>query len=128
MEIINTAILSISGLLLLFVGASRLINPVGTYAKNSGIKLEKEVNLLNEVRGISSVMLFGGIIILLGIIIPQLTLTSFIVATLIFLGFAIGRFISIGLDGRPNKLIIVGIGSELILGALNIFGVFKNLV
>lgn len=128
MEIINIVILAVSGLLLLSVGTLRSINPINAYAKNSGIKLANEVNLLNEIRGISSVMLFSGVVILLGIIIPQLTLTSFVVAALIFLGFAIGRLLGVVIDGKPNKLIVVGIASELILGSLNIFALVKLLM
>ena len=121
MEIFKIVILSLSGLLLFFVGTMRLINPIKTYLKNSGIKLENDVNLLNEMRGVSSVMLFGGIIILLGTIIPKLTITSFVVATLILIGFAIGRLLGIVIDGKPNKLIVQGLVSELVLGAANIF-------
>ena len=128
MGIFNIVTLSLSGLLLLAMGTLRITNPIKNYLKNSGIKLENEVNLLNEVRGVSSVMLFGGIIILLGIIIPKLTFASFVVATLIFIGFAIGRLISIGLDGKPNKLLIQGLIFELVLGSLNIFGLVNNLV
>ena len=128
MEIINIVTLSISGLLLLTVGALRISNPIKNYSKNSGIRLENEVNLLNEVRGVSSVMLFGGIIILLGTIIPKLTIVSFVVATLILLGFALGRLLSIGLDGKPNKLIVQGLVSELVLGAANIFCLITTLV
>ena len=91
MEIFKIVTLSISGLLLLTVGTLRISNPIKNYLKNSGIKLANDVNLLNEMRGVSSVMLFGGIIILLGTIIPKLTISSFVVATLIFIGFAIGK-------------------------------------
>ncbi|MEE9361126.1 MAG: DUF4345 domain-containing protein [Cellulophaga sp.] len=128
MQLLNIVTLSISGLLLLTVGTLRLISPIKNYLKNSGIKLEKEVNLLNEVRGVSSVMMCGGILILLGTIIPKLTTASFVVATLIFLGFAIGRLLSIRLDGKPNKLIVQGLVSELILGSLNLFCLFYNLI
>ena len=128
MEIMNIVTLSITGLLLLTVGTLRISNPIKNYSKNSGIKLENEVNLLSEVRGVSSVMLFGGIIILMGIIIPKLILTSFVVATLIFIGFAIGRLLSIGLDGKPNKQIVQGLISELVLGAANIFCLVNALV
>lgn len=127
MEIFNIVTLSISGLLLLTVGTLRLISPIKNYFKNSGITLEKEVNLLNEVRGVSSVMMCGGILILLGTIIPKITTASFVVAILIFLGFAIGRLLSIRLDGKPNKLIIQGLISELALGFLNLFCLFNIL-
>ena len=121
MEIIKIVTLSLSGLLLLFVGAMRLSNPIKTYLKNSGIKLENDVDLLNEMRGLSAVMLMGGILILLGTVISQLTFTSFVVAILIFLGFAIGRLLSMRVDGKPNKQIIQGLFFELVFGALNIF-------
>ena len=128
MEIFKIITLSLSGLLLLFVGAMRLSNPIKTYLKNSGIKIENEVNLLNEVRAISSVQLLGGIIILLGTIIPKLTIISFAAATLIFLGFAIGRLLSIAFDGKPNKLIIQGLIFELGLGSANLFCLVNALV
>ena len=128
MEIVNIVTLSISGLLLLSVGTLRLSNPIKNYLKNSGIQLANDVNLLNEMRGVSSVMLFGGIIILLGTIVPKLTIASFVVAVLIFLGFAIGRSVSIRVDGKPNKLIIQGLISELVLGAANVFCLINALV
>lgn len=121
MEMFNIITLGISGLLLFGVGTSRLSNPVKNYLNNSGIKLNQDVDLLNEIRGTSALMLSGGIIILLGIIIPNLTKSSFIVASLIFIGFAIGRILSIAIDGKPNKKIIQGLSSELILGSLNIY-------
>ena len=128
MDIFNIIVLGLSGLLFLTVGGFRLSNPIKTYLKNSGIQLENEVNLLNEVRGVSAVMLFGGVIILLGILIPKLTFTSFVVATLIFLGFAVGRLLSMALDGKPNKLIIQGLIFELVLGALNVFCLVNSLM
>ena len=128
MEIIKIVTLCLSGLLLFFVGSMRLSNPIKTYSKNSGIQLTNDVNLLNEMRGISAVMLFGGIIILLGIIVPKLTFTSLVVAALIFIGFAIGRLLSTSLDGKPNKLINQGLIFELVLGVANIFCIITTLV
>ena len=121
MEIIRIAILSLSALMLVFVGVMRLSNPIKTYLKNSGIKLENDASLLNEMRGVSAVMLSAGIIIALGTFIEKLTFTSFVIASLIFLGFAIGRLISLKTDGKPNKQITQGILFELVLGAANIF-------
>ena len=127
MEIVNIVILSLSGLLLLMVGTLRLSNPIKNYAKNSGIKLENDTDLLNEMRGVSSVMLFGGIIILLGTIIPELRMTSHIVAILILIGFAIGRLVSMGVDGKPNKQIVQGLIFEIVLGGANIFSLVSAL-
>lgn len=128
MEIFKIVILSLSGLLLFFVGTMRLINPIKTYLKNSGIKLENDVNLLNEMRGVSSVMLLAGVIILLGTFIPEMTLISHSFAILLLLGFAIGRLLSFGLDGKPNKLIVQGLIFELVLGGANVFCLVNTLV
>jgi hypothetical protein len=122
MEIFNIVVLLISGLLVFtFAGILRLVNPVKNYLKNTGIKLENEVNLISEARGMSSVMMFGGIMIMLGIIIPKLVLVSHIIAILLFFGYAFGRIVSIIVDGKPNKLILNGLVSELVLGTLNLF-------
>ena len=129
MEIFNIVVLSISGLMLFtLAGLLRLINPIENYWKNSGIKIENEVNMLSEVRGMSTVMLLGGIVILLGTIIPELTPTSFIVAILLFGGYAIGRLLSFGIDGKPNKMIIIGLVSEVVFCSVNTFCLVTILV
>ncbi|MCG8306154.1 MAG: DUF4345 domain-containing protein [Cytophagales bacterium] len=121
MEIISIVILSLSSLLLIFVGVMRLSNPIKTYLKNSGIKLENDTSLLNEMRGVAAVMLCVGIIVLFGTFTERLTFTSHFVASLIFIGFVIGRLISLKTDGKPSKQITQGILFELILGAANVF-------
>jgi len=128
MEIVSIVTLSISGLLLFVAGTSRLINPIKNYLKNSGITLENEVNILNEARAVGSVMMLSGVIMLLGIISSELTLTSHIVALLILFGFAIGRTYSMAIDGKPNKLLITGLISELVLGSINAFCLINLLV
>jgi hypothetical protein len=128
MEIFSIVVLALSGLMLLFVGTMRISNPIKAYSNNSGIQLTNDVNLLNEMRGVSAVMLFGGIIILLGIFIPEMKLTSFVVAILIFVGFLIGRLSSMRLDGKPNKEISQGMIFELVFGVLNIIGLVNIIV
>ncbi|MDC8003897.1 DUF4345 family protein [Aureisphaera galaxeae] len=122
MEIFKIIILSLSSLLLVFVGISRLSNPIKTYLKSSGIRLENDVNLLNEMRGVSVVMLCGGILTALGAMFSIFSFTSHVIAALIFLGFALGRIISMTADGKPNKQITQGIAFEVVLGAANVLG------
>ncbi len=126
MEIINIVVLSFSGLLLVYAGTMRLIKPLKslclkTYLDNPRTKLEGEVDIFNEMRGAGTSIAFGGVIILLGIIITQLMLASFVVAIVIFLGHAVGRLVSFRLDGKPNKQIAQGLISELVLGGANTF-------
>ncbi len=128
MEIAQIIILSLSSLLLTMVGISRLSNPVKNYAKNSGIQLSRDVNLLNEMRGVGAVMLCTGLVTLWGVFLPAITRSSFLVGTLIFIGFAIGRFVSIAADGKPGKEISQGIVFEIVLGSANLFGFVITLV
>lgn len=121
MEIVQTVVLALTGLFLVFIGTLRISNPIANYAKNSGIKLENDVNLLNEMRGVSAVMLCAGIIIGLGALISAFAFTSFVVGALLFLGFAIGRFVGWAVDGKPNKQISQGIMFELVFGAAHLF-------
>ena len=120
MEIFRIVILALSSLLLTFVGLMRLSSPIKTYLKNSGIHLNNDVNLLNEIRGNSAVMLLAGILIASGLFIVKLNLSAHLMALLIFLGFVIGRLISVKADGKPNKQITQGIAFELVLGIANV--------
>ena len=120
MEIFKIVTLAISGLLLfVLAGVLRLSNPIKNYLKNSGIKLDKDVNMLSEARGMSSVMLLGGLVVLSGTFVPEMAFTSLVIAIMLFLGFAMGRLISYGVDGKPNNQIIIGLTTEIVLGSLN---------
>ncbi len=126
MEIFKIVVLSLSGLLLTFAGITRLIKPLKSlclksYLGNPDIKIEEKVDILSEMRGDGAVISLAGIIILSGTILPQLTFTSFLVAVLIFLGFAIGRLLSLSIDGKPNKDLVQGTITEIVLSVVNIF-------
>ncbi|MEM7036452.1 MAG: DUF4345 domain-containing protein [Bacteroidota bacterium] len=121
METFYIIVSSLSALLLLMVGVTRLSNPKSAYAKNTGIELPDDVNLMNEVRGTSAMMLCGGILVALGIVLPEMKFASFVVGSLIFMGFAMGRMLSMNVDGKPHKLLVQGLGFELVLGGLNLF-------
>lgn len=133
MEIINIVVLSLSSLLLVFAGTMRLIKPLKslclkTYLDNPNIKLESEVDIFNEMRAGGAFTAFGGVIIFLGIILPQLMLASFVVAIVIFLGHALGRLVSMSLDGKPNQQLAQGLISELVLGVANTFCLVNVLI
>jgi len=120
MEIFKIVTLSLSGLLLFFVGISRLTNPIKTFEKSSGIKLQNDGDLLNEIRGVAGVMLTAGLLSIIGAFVIELSFAaSFVVAT-VFIGFAVGRTVSMKVDGKPNPKLIQGLMFELIFGALNV--------
>lgn len=128
MEILSIVTQSLSALLLIMVGMLRLADPIKNYAKNSGITFPGDVDVLNEMRAVGAVMMSAGFILVLGIFFDQMTMTSFVVGSLIFIGFLIGRSFGMVKDGKPNKQIIQGMVFELIFGALNVVCLFYNLV
>ena len=67
-------------------------------------------------------MFLGGVFALMGTVMADFRLTSFVVAILIFMGVSIGRGTSILLDGKPNTQIIRGLIFEQVLGILNFIG------
>ncbi len=126
LETYTTIVLGLSGILLTMVGLLRLTKPINTYSKNSGITLSNDVNLLNEIRGVSAVMLCSGVVIFFGAFLSQTRIYSIVVAIIIFIGFAVGRLISVIVDGKPNKQLMQGLIFELVFGMLNIFA-FLNI-
>lgn len=126
MEIFEIVVLGLSGLMLTFAGSMRLIKPIGSYcltaySNNPELKIEGKSDMFSEMRGAGLYTVFAGITIALGIFIPELKLTSFIVAIVLFGGYAIGRVVSISLDGKPGKQTFQGMIFEIIFGGLNAF-------
>lgn len=118
--IVSTVILVISGLILTIIGTATLFAPIA-FLGTTGIDLGGQINLLSEIRAPGAALLAGGIVILLGVFVAQLRLTSTVIAILMFLSYGLGRFLSIALDGMPAQSIVAATIVEIGLGLANIF-------
>ena len=132
MEIFETVVLALSGLMLTFAGSMRFLKPIGSYclksyADNPELKIEGKSSMFSEMRGAGLYTVFAGIIILLGTLLPQLQFTSFIVASIFYGSYAIGRLVSLGIDGKPNQQTFQGMIFEIVFGGLNVFCLFNIL-
>ncbi len=123
----ETIILAGTGRLFLFIGGTRTADPIRFYERSSGIPIANDVDLLSEVRGASGVMLLAGTTALIGAFLERLTTASLLVSTVLFLGFAVGRLLSLRLDGRPNASLIQGLIIELVLGSMTTFALLHRL-
>ncbi len=126
MEIFYIITLALSGALLCFAGTMRLIKPIRSlclksYSDDPNLQIHGKESVFSEMRGAGGVTLFSGIAILTGIFFSDFRIASFTVAIVIYLGFVLGRLISMNLDGRPNKELVQGFFSEVIFSVLNIF-------
>ncbi len=124
MLIFYIIVLTLSGLLLTYAGLNRMIRPISSlcltrYSQNPDVKIEYKSDVFNEMRSAGAQLFFIGLIILLGIFVPQVRLWSFVFAAVTFLGYAFGRIVSLVLDGKVCKELMSGLYSEIILGILN---------
>ena len=133
MEIFEIVVLALSGLMLTFAGLMRFIKPIGSYclksyADNPELKIEGKSSMFSEMRGAGLNTVFAGIIILLGTLLPQIQFTSFIVASIFFGSYVIGRLVSLGIDGKPNQQTFQGMIMEFVFGGLNVFCFVNSLI
>ena len=117
-------ILFICGALILLPGLIALFNPVGFTARN-GVDIIGNISMLNDYRGMGGMLLGSGIIILLGVLHHRMAFTSTVVAIVMFLTLALGRFVSIVLDGMPADGLFKATVVEAILGFVAIFAMIK---
>lgn len=119
------AYLIISGLLLTFIGGATLIAPV--YMKASGgIDIAGHINVLNDIRGFSALILVFALMIVLGVFNKKLTYTSTLISLLLFLSLGVGRLISIVLDGMPVDGLVKATGLEFVLGIIGLILLIRN--
>ncbi len=126
MEVFYIITLALSGILLCFAGTMRLIKPISSlclryYSDDPSLQIHSKSDVFSEMRGAGGFTVFSGIVILIGIFVPDFRMTSFTAAIVIYLGYVLGRLTSMFLDGKPGKPTVQGFKSEIIFSALNIF-------
>jgi len=125
MEIFNLVVLALSGLLLTFAGGTRLVRPVKSLCLNGfkgkyGEGVDKDPDILSEMRGAGTFTMLLGLTILAGTVMPQIRPTSFVVGIIMFLGYAVGRSVSMAIEGKPDEATVKGLYSEILFAALHI--------
>ncbi len=124
MEVFQVLVLIAAGALLTLAGSMRFIKPKGslcldTYLANPANDLRNDQDLASEMRGAGAITAVFGVIILLGILFSDFRLTSFVCATVFYLGYALGRGFSWIKDGKPTSRTRLGLGMETVLGTLS---------
>ncbi|MEM7030968.1 MAG: DUF4345 domain-containing protein [Chloroflexota bacterium] len=117
-------ILFVSGLILLGIGSATLFAPVA-FLGTSNIDLGGQVNLLSEIRAPGAALLASGLVIILGVFVANLTFTSTVISTLVFLSYGIGRILSIVIDGLPAQEFVAVTVVEMIIGLAGVFVLLK---
>ncbi|MEM9775701.1 MAG: DUF4345 domain-containing protein [Chloroflexota bacterium] len=133
MKTFKIVVLILSGLALFYASSSRLFIPAGavflqTFFENPENSLDIAIDLVNEIRGVGSVLFLGGIIALIGARRADFRFTAFVVTNVIFSGIVIGRSLSFLIDGMPHSGLIVVFTTEAVLAVLNIFCLIQFLI
>ena len=117
-------ILFISGLVAISIGVAILIMPENFYAA-SGISLNGNVSLLNEIRASGGMIFVAGVIIMAGVYVAELTYAATIISILLYLTYGVSRLMSMVLDGRPAEALIQAVIVEIIIGLACAFAFLK---
>lgn len=122
------AMLIISGVLLIFIGASYMLTPIEFYASANQTDISGQVNLLSEIRAAGGGLLLGGIFVIMGAFKPNLAYTSTFISITIWLGWGIARLVGFAADGLPNEGIITATVFEILIGIWGIVAIKKYAV
>lgn len=110
-------VLGISGLAAITVGLAITLDPQAFYA-SYGIVLTPQPNLMSELRAPAANLAVLGLIILSGALYKRVMHSAALLGTAVFLAFAMGRVVSLVLDGRPSDSILAALGIEVVLALL----------
>jgi hypothetical protein len=113
--LLQKAVLLVAGATAVFIGASVILSPEAFYA-GYGILLSGDVSLANELRAMGGGVLMLGLLTLSGLVVASLTPASTLLAAAMFLAYGASRFLSLGLDGRPDSGLVAAMVAELVIG------------
>lgn len=107
--------LGAAGVTALGIGIAITFVPQGFYA-GYGIAISTAPAALSELRAPGANLAMLGAVILSGVVRPEMSRLSAALGALVFLAFAIGRMISVVLDGWPGDAIAGAMAIELVFG------------
>lgn len=108
------------GIIAIVIGGALLLFPV-EFESSSGIILDQDVNLLSEMRAYGGMLLFGGIIILLGAFMEKLMHVSIGVSCFLYLSIGLSRLFGMLLDGMPAHALVLATILELVIGGISLY-------
>ena len=111
----QTALLLTAGGLLILVGGFILGSPTVFYASNN-IELGNDVNLLNELKAPAGFLLVAGVFMIGAIFIRRQADTALSLAAILYLSYAVSRFVSMVFDGVPAEALVQAAALEALIG------------
>jgi hypothetical protein len=117
-SLFRSAVLLLSGVIAVLIGAAIILDPVGFHA-TSGIYLgDAETALLNEMRAAGGPILATGLLALAGLLIRHLQGFALAASAVFYTGYGLARLTSLAVDGVPDQAMVWITSLELTVGAL----------
>ena len=113
-------VLCLTGGIAIAIGGLILRSPAEFYALNQ-IDIGGNVNLLSEIRAPAGALFSSGVLIFIGAFVSQLTFTSIVLATLVYLSYGLSRLLGMAIDGIPVASLVWSDGIEIVLGLSCLF-------
>lgn len=118
------ALLGINGVVLTGIGVMLISDPHAMFALN-GVTLSPDPNLLSELRASGGALALGGGFVLAAAALGLWMRTASGVSALLLLGWALGRLVSIPLDGMPDTGLLIAFGIEVSLGLASVWAAHR---
>ena len=109
--------LLLSGAIASTIGGLILTAPEMFYA-TYGIPVGNDPGMLNETRASGGLLFAMGMLVIAGAFVPALTLTSGLVAVVIYLSYGLSRLLGFALDGSSNAGLVDAAIVEIAIGLI----------
>lgn len=110
-------VLLASGLVAVLIAGTILVAPELLYA-DSGIELDGNATLANELKAPSGALLAAGLMMLAGVFRARYAVASLAAAALVYLSYGLSRLASFAIDGLPHSSLMGATALELSLGTV----------
>ncbi|MBY6059005.1 DUF4345 domain-containing protein [Leisingera daeponensis] len=122
MRLFQKLTIGAAGLTAFGIGLAITLAPHSFYA-GYGIDLGADPTLLSELRAPGANLAALGTVIFAGALRSGMARLSAMLGAIVFLAFAIGRVVSLALDGWPVAGVLAALAIELVIGLLCFFAV-----
>lgn len=116
-RILTRAMLGLSGAVLASIGGALLVSPVDFLAM-SHVFIESDPGLLSELTAPSGVLIFTGILMIVGALKLSLANPALFTGAIVYGSYGLGRLVSMVLHGLPSESLIIATVIEFAVAAV----------
>lgn len=97
------------------LGAAILFAPRAMHEANN-VDLGNNAGLLSEIRSPGAALIAVGVLLVTGGFLRTLTAPAAIAGAVVYLGYGLGRIVSVVMDGVPSSTLVAATAAEFVIG------------